>query len=109
MRLLRPVTARKISLILTLKSLQHTGNILLMKSETGNIVAKLADGHFQDALHALQNDKSIQSQGLSPTGWIAPEASNGFEALLQTDVWDLGICKLLISLSNMPLGLKASR
>ena len=74
----------------------HTSNILLEKAaETGNIVAKLTDGHFQHAMHLLRaNVSTTNHPATSPTNWAAPELTLGtsLEARLPTDIWDLGIC-----------------
>ena len=75
----------------------HTSNILLEKAaETGNVVAKLADGHFQHAMHVLRaNVSTTHHSATSPTSWVAPELTHGasVEARLPTDIWDLGTCR----------------
>lgn len=75
----------------------HTSNILLEKAaETGNIVAKITDGHFQHAMHVLRaNVSTAHRSATSPTNWVAPELTLGtsVEARLATDIWDLGACR----------------
>ena len=80
----------------------HTSNILLEKAaDTGNVVAKLADGHFQRAMHVLRaNVSTTHHSATSSTNWAAPELTLGtsVEARLPTDIWDLGTCR---SFSNL--------
>ena len=80
----------------------HTSNILLEKAaETGNVVAKLADGHFQHAMHVLRANVSTTHHSFtSTTSWAAPELTLGtsVEARLPTDIWDLGTCRSFLNL-----------
>ncbi|KAI1340987.1 serine/threonine-protein kinase gcn2 [Xylariaceae sp. FL0016] len=73
----------------------HTGNILLFKEVTGDIVPKLADIAYQREMHSIcrktQAASSVNSARSSY--WLPPEiAGNAKPSFTQkTDVWDLGV------------------
>ena len=76
-------------------------NILLEKAaETGTVVAKLADCHFQHAMHFLANVSTTHHSNTSPTNWLAPELTLGtrVDARLPADIWDLGTCRFFPNL-----------
>ena len=72
----------------------HINNILLEKDDTGNVVTKLSDAHFQVSLHLMQPDSSLFSREAKFLGWVSPELKNcgRAEASFPTDIWDLGGC-----------------
>ena len=73
----------------------HLSNILLEKDETGNVVVKLSDAFSQHAMHIMQHGGTVTYTAACSAGWVAPELVHGtsIEALLSSDVWDLGICR----------------
>ncbi|KAF2868375.1 kinase-like protein [Massariosphaeria phaeospora] len=71
----------------------HPSNVLLAKSSTGSVVAKLADASFQQSLHNLKG--SCQGETPLTTSrsafWVPVEVSQESHHTRKTDVWDLGI------------------
>ncbi|KAF2652136.1 kinase-like protein [Lophiostoma macrostomum CBS 122681] len=71
----------------------NPNNILLRKSSTGGLSAKLADGGFQQSLHDLR-DLSRGEQPFTTSRsafWIPAELSQDPRKTRKTDVWDLGV------------------
>ena len=84
----------------------HLSNILLEKDETGNVVVKLSDAFSQHAMHIMRHGGPITYAATCSTGWVAPELLHGtsIEALLSSDVWDLGICRSILDPSFSSCG-----
>lgn len=81
----------------------HLRNILLVKAETGNTVAKLADASYQHTMHVLKNGLNADYSAARSTSWIPPEVMQGSEGkrIAASDIWDLGT-----TLIQMLFGLK---
>lgn len=83
----------------------HPGNILLVRSFSGEVRVKLADSSYQRKLHNLTS-KIVSSDLISvsrSTCWIPPEIVNKAQPIFtqKTDIWDFGILFL-----QMIFGLK---
>ena len=74
----------------------HPRNILLIKADTGNTVAKLSDASYQHAIHALKHGFNTDYASAASTNWVAPEVMIGSQGapIAASDVWDLGTCFL---------------
>jgi eukaryotic translation initiation factor 2-alpha kinase 4 len=75
------------------KDLQAS-NILLVRSTTGNITAKLADAGFQRVLHDLNRVTAVDTLAVAKSiYWLPPETANAANPVYtqKTDVWDLGV------------------
>lgn len=72
----------------------HAGNIMLVRSPTGEMTTKIADSGFQRKLHGLKNIPASGAHGLAKSAyWLAPEIANTHKPFytVKTDVWDFGI------------------
>lgn len=72
----------------------QASNILLVRSTTGNITAKLADAGFQRALHDLNHVTAVDTLAVAKSiYWLPPENANTANPVYtqKTDVWDLGV------------------
>lgn len=73
----------------------HTGNILLFREPTGEIVPKISDASYQRELHNLSTRKrdlpSINSA--KSAYWLPPEvaAVSNPQYNYKTDIWDFGV------------------
>ncbi|KAL9596121.1 MAG: hypothetical protein Q9219_006020 [cf. Caloplaca sp. 3 TL-2023] len=75
----------------------HPHNVLLEKTETGRVIAKLSDGGYQQDLHLLKGDHVPNSAAAALIQWTPPELvkdSSGFTQA--TDIWALGVVFLQI-------------
>lgn len=84
----------------------HAGNVLLVRTRSGSIVLKLADGGFQRHLHEMRDMISSSSRISTAKSayWIAPEIAQEGGATAynrKTDIWDFGVVFL-----QMTLGMK---
>ncbi|PNH45142.1 hypothetical protein VD0004_g2641 [Verticillium dahliae] len=73
----------------------HTGNILLFREPTGEVVPKLADAGYQRELHGM-SAKARALPGLASARsayWLPPEiaAVSRPNYTAKTDVWDFGV------------------
>lgn len=78
----------------------HTGNILLVREQNGDVKPKLADAGFQRKLHAL-SDKTTAKDTLTVAKsayWVPPEIANTShpQYTQKTDMWDFGIMFLQV-------------
>ena len=73
----------------------HPGNVLLVRPDSGAIVARLADGGFQRHLHELKDKVGDNSSHTSARSayWTAPELAplQPSRFTRKSDVWDLGV------------------
>ena len=74
----------------------HPQNVLLVKADTGNTVAKLSDASYQHAIHALKRGSNAEYSSAASTNWAAPELMIGDQdqPIAASDIWDLGRCFL---------------
>jgi translation initiation factor 2-alpha kinase 4 len=69
-------------------------NILLLRSPSGDVTAKLSDAGFQHQLYELKNAGAVNTLTVAKSAyWLPPENATATKPQLtqKTDVWDFGI------------------
>ncbi|KAL8843154.1 MAG: hypothetical protein Q9170_000284 [Blastenia crenularia] len=75
----------------------HARNVLLEKTETGRVIAKLSDGGYQHDLHLLKGNNPLDHTGAPSSYWTSPEVvKDGSSVSPATDIWSLGVVILQI-------------
>jgi translation initiation factor 2-alpha kinase 4 len=72
----------------------HASNVLLVRSTTGDVTAKLSDAGFQRQLHDLKGVIAANTLTVAKSAyWLPPENANvaSPQYTQKTDVWDFGI------------------
>lgn len=72
----------------------HSSNIMIVRSGTGDITAKIADAGFQRQIHEMKGIRGVNTLNLARSAyWLPPENANVSRPHFtqKTDVWDFGI------------------
>ncbi|KAL8710940.1 MAG: hypothetical protein Q9220_004539 [cf. Caloplaca sp. 1 TL-2023] len=71
----------------------HASNVLLKKIDTGQVVAKLADGGYQHELYILKGQNGLDHAGAASAYWKPPKLASGSVSSVSSasDIWALGV------------------
>ncbi|CAL3965791.1 unnamed protein product [Diplocarpon coronariae] len=72
----------------------HAGNVLLVRSSSGEVRPKLADAGYERKLYGLSDAKQSDSLSMAKSAyWLPPEIANTSNPQYsqKTDIWDFGV------------------